>query len=271
VIKSVFGGSRSGMPDAKASLAAEMPQVWTGLAKQAPICDPLPLVHPSVPYTMAFYHVHAVMGRALAGQDPSPLLAAFTCRGANGSAPSISWEITPKIVGTNFLIQHAYTFTIPLKYPFERPPSGVLYKKNWFVNSGFRNFGGCPHSTRIFRSIREESKNAMYYVGVEHCSKNVLGQTFQYEWRSELGQQPQNMACGMCYTDYAMNFQIQGAAVIVRVWTHKDLGNCMDPFDPTWIAALRGTAIQRPKTDFGRIRNAFWQPSSQQASSAPGP
>lgn len=59
-----------------------------------------------------------------------------------------------------------------------------------------------------------------------------------------------------------MRFSLQKAhenrpEVFVQVLIYKDLGHGLDPYDPKWISALRGTSIRRDEDDFGRIKNAF--------------
>jgi hypothetical protein len=179
--------------------------------------------------------------------------------------------VTPKVVGGSFLLEHFYAFTINLEHYGERPPT-LAYKKNWLIFEGYKSFSGCPHCTYVFRTYREQFKKGMFYAGVEYSLQNVLGQDFKNEWRSEVGQQPQNGCCRMCYTDYSLSFELARGMIIVRFQAHKDLGRGMDPFDPKWLAALRGTDIQRDKADFGRMRTAFRVPvQGQQHANAPPP
>jgi hypothetical protein len=241
----------------------EIPQVWTDLPRDATTCDPLPLVHPSVPYSISFYHVNAVMSRVASAHKPGPLLEALACRGKTGSRPEISWSVTPKVdvAGQSLLLEHAYTFVIRLQRE-----GG--YTKNWFVSQGYKSFWPCPHMARFFRSVREKTTGGSEQVSVEYGLKNVLGQEFLDEWRTEVGRQPQNVSCGMCFAELSMNFQVVGAGVVVWVWVHRDLGSGLSPSDPKWVAAMGGTPVRRDKSDFGRVRAAFAQ-TAHQGPSAP--
>ncbi len=96
---------------------------------------------------------------------------------------------------------------------------------------------------------------------VAYSLTNVLGQEFRDEWRSDVGRQPGHMSCGMCYTDFTLSFEEDGAqAVRVRVGVYKDLGGVARDGGPdeSWDAAVgKVGGVQRPRGDFGRVRSAF--------------
>jgi hypothetical protein len=256
--KSLLGGDKNN-PGSQAAEPIALLQSF--LPRDRTTLEPLPLVHPSVPYTLSFYHINAVMTAVANGRDPSSLLAQLACRGMSGSRPEITWSITPKVVNGSFLLEHAYDFPINLQHgPGEGGNS--YYTKNWFVSSGFRTFAPCSHCTRVFRSICESTNHGIRQLCVGYSLKNVLGQDFRDEWRSEIGRQPLNMCCGLCYADFNMSFEPMSFAVRVRFWSHRDLGAGLDPQDPKWLAAMGIQGLQRDKSDFGRIRSAFLTPTS---------
>ena len=202
------------------------------------------------------------------GQDPAPFLAALTCRGKSGTWPSITYAITPKVVAsassTNdattttpthaFLIEHFYTFTMSLKHA-----TGAAFyatARTPFLAEGYRNFAPCRHFVRLFRQVREERRKQQYFAAVDYSLKNVLGQEFRDVWRSDVGRQPTNMCCGMCFTDSSLEFEVVGDKVVVRFLSHRDLGEGVTPEDGKWVAGVKGK-VQRSKEDFGRIRGAF--------------
>jgi hypothetical protein len=186
----------------------------------------------------------------------------LTCRGTSGKWPQITWSITPKVVHqqnenvqeSTFLIEHAYAFSIPLKHV----ESQAFYATSGapFFAEGYRNFAPCRHFVRIFRQVREERRKKQYFAAVDYSLRNVLGQEFRDVWRSDVGRQPTNMCCGMCFTDSALEFEVAGGNVLVRFWAHRDLGQGFDPGDKKWVAGVRGK-VDRSKEDFGRIREAF--------------
>lgn len=260
-LETIFGDRSKNKPSQGQGRAPEPePVILSVLPRESANLDNLPLVHPSVPYTISFYHIHAAMSAVADGEDPSALLNLLTCRGTSGSRPKIAWSVTPLVANGTFLLEHAYEFPINLQH---EAGDTSYHTKNWFVSKGFRSFAPCSHCVYVFRSIRETRKDrGDRHVCVEFSLRNVLGQEFRDEWSSEAGRrQPQKMCCGMCYTDFCLSFQPQWRAVQVRLWSHRDLGAGVDPSDPKWIAAMGGQAIQRDKKDFGRIRSAFRSPA----------
>ena len=240
------------------------PTITSTLSRDAFTCTPLPLVHPSVPYTLSFYHVFAVMSLAATGHDPQPLTSALTCRGIHGLRPQITWSVTPKVVDGRFFIAHAYAFSIGVEHLPQSKTRGY-YSKNWLVSRGFKSFAPCTHCTRVFRTMREKvDSRGVRFLKVAYSLRNVLGQEFRDEWRSEVGRQPNNMSCGMCYTDFSMSFEEEPgqSSIRVRLWSHKDLGcdGTSQVPDERWNAAA-GSAFQRPTSDFGTIRRAFQLPA----------
>ncbi|KAH8883126.1 hypothetical protein GQ53DRAFT_830825 [Thozetella sp. PMI_491] len=242
-------------------------QVWSQVPRTPTYLDALPRIHPSVPYSLSFYHVNAAIRSYTqqAGNSVSSSgarLTALTCRGTHGSRPTIHWTATPQIVSTSsgptFLLQYSLSFSI--NDIVERTASGAWsagYKKNWFVSPGYRSFALCHHMRRIFRSHWSSiTQKQGLRAGVAFSLKNILKQEFQAEWRSELGIQPVNMCCGMCYTDSSMSFFLHERSVWVNITADKDLGSgdwpCLK-----WDMALRGTPTQRDKADFMRMRRDF--------------
>ncbi len=178
--------------------------------------DPLPLVHSNVPYSLAFYHVNSAMQMYASSMHNAPL-ETISCRGTTGSRPTIHWAASPRLAPSpsgppTFLLQYTLVFAIDATLDGtaeDFKSSG--YKKNWFISSGFRNFNLCTHMRRVFKSHwvsanRQQGRRA----GVSFSLKNILGQEFEAEWRSEIGLQPVNMCCAMCCTDSSMTFSLDG-------------------------------------------------------------
>jgi hypothetical protein len=214
--------------------------------------------------------------------------------------PALTWSITPLVclspspspptaVTTNdpnqtqqktFLVR--YTLTFPISLPEKgwngNPPQDLSYSKNWLASPFYRAFSPCPHCTRVFHSVRLKSscdsssprKERKYVrtVRIDYALKNVLGQEIKGVWKSEEAESQtpgqgnnNNMSCGMCYTDFGMEFVegLREVTVRMRVWKDLGLGWVGDggEGDVKWEAARGGRTLRRDRADFGRIRRAF--------------
>ncbi|KAK0719227.1 hypothetical protein B0H67DRAFT_572704 [Lasiosphaeris hirsuta] len=66
----------------------------------------LPHVHQTVPYSLAFYHVHGVMAQLRGGVRPQ--LSRLACAGMTGAG--VRWVITPVISGGVLMLEYALAF-----------------------------------------------------------------------------------------------------------------------------------------------------------------
>ena len=116
----------------------------------------LPQVHASVVYTLAFYHVSAIMSSMFtsSGTDKvhcpelrSPLQALTS----NGKNTQTCWKVTPKISASRtFLLEYDVSFNIANDN--ESNNQKWNYQKQFFIFSSLRKIVLCPHMTRKFHS-----------------------------------------------------------------------------------------------------------------------
>jgi hypothetical protein len=256
--------------DARQGQAEPQPTFMSSLPQSPSTQDPLPLIHTSVPYTLSYYHLHAIT----TAPSPSTLLPFITCHGGTNSH-RLKWQVTPLLTPSNNLLL-AYTYTLPISLPLGAAStladtSNYSYQKIPLLSPVHNtySFRVCSHATRHLRMLTLKVAKGVASIRVEHVLKNVLGQEFKDEWRSDEGRQPQNMSCGMCYSDFGMVFEEAAAQgevrVTVKVW--RDLGGAGADgvVGEKWEAARGGRAVNRDKGDFGRIRRAFEAPLGQNA------
>ena len=261
------------------------PAIASSLPQTPSTLDPLPLIHPSVPYTLSLYHLHAVTTSTTTSSTSTPLLQSLTCHGTTPSLSSsrLSWRVTPLLTPSNtLLLAHAYTLSLSLPGASDAATSGPVSGSGSAIGFSYTkrpllspihhiySFRLCPHATRHLRSVAVKTVSGVTSVRVEYSLTNVLGQEFRDEWRSDPGgRQPGNMACGMCVADFGLGFEVAAGGrevrVLVRVW--KDLGGTATVGKggevgggEKWEAAKGGAALSRARADFGRVRRAFEPP-----------
>lgn len=271
-------------------------EIWSTIPRTPANTRPLLAMHPSIPYSLAFYHVHAAVqtylsqrrggtstkatGGTKRSDGPFCELTSLTCAHPFiGSRPRLRYSITPRIHPTtgHFLLGVHISFNIPPPGDSGPPMGGgrtFRYSKNWFVSRGYRSFRLCAHMMRVFRSHRAEehavsatSTKPPFMAGIEYSTKNIFGQDFRDEWRSELGRQPRNGSCGVCATDTSMFFavDVMSGIVTVEIRIYRDLGRG-ETNDVMWLAAAgmdARTGLQRKQGDFGRVRRQWEEAGAQ--------
>jgi hypothetical protein len=160
-------------------------------------------------------------------------------------------------------VEHDYVISLNVEHPPKSCTRGY-YSKRTLTASGFKSFSPCAHSTWVLHTVTERVDwHGVRSVRVAYALHNVLGQEFRDEWQSDVGRQPTNMSCGMCYTDFSMRFDggRSGYTIEARLSAYKDLGrvDMSGMPDERWNAAAGSLMLQRPRHDFGRIRR-FFQP-----------
>ncbi|GAB1317132.1 hypothetical protein MFIFM68171_07342 [Madurella fahalii] len=260
LFKSLFDRTITKQEDQPSSL--QEPAIISSLPQNPQTCLSLPPIHPSLPYTLSFYHVHAVTS------SPS-LLPLLACQGTTACSPfhpSLTWSITPLFSPTgnrsssdNTHLLLKYTLTFPISIPHRgggHPPNALAHSTNWLLSPFYRTFAPCPHCVRLFSSVRLKvsalsTTTAAAYVRsvrVKYSLRNVLGQEFRDAWESEKGRQPGNLSCGMCCTDFGMEFVEGRKEVLVRLWVWKDVGGWEGAL---WDAASGGRTMKRDRADLG--------------------
>lgn len=260
------------------------PAITSSLPHTPDTCTPLPPIHPSVPYHLSLYHLHA----AITNPALVPLLACHGTTAGSPLHPSLTWSATPLLARSaenthHLLLKYTLTFSISIPGNANNKDNDLGYSKNWLISPFYRRFAPCAHCTRRLCSVRLEVSQQRQQgqqqqqqpvfersVKVRHELRNVLGQEFRDVWESygsgsgggdpnskaSPARQPANLSCGMCYTDFGMGFADAGGTVVVTVWACKDLGGAVVG-DEKWEAARGGRPVRRPRADFGRVRRAF--------------
>ncbi|KAK3900481.1 hypothetical protein C8A05DRAFT_17219 [Staphylotrichum tortipilum] len=274
-LKSLLSTKSSHVTASCAGQSAPLQSAIVSVLPQNPsTLEPLPLIHPSVPYTISLYHLHAVT----TSDSPTPLLQSLTCHGTTPphSSPRLSWSVTPLLTPSNtLLLAHAYALSLspPLSDAATSGSShGFSYTKRPLLSPIHHvySFRLCPHATRHVRSVTVKTVRGATSVRVEYSLTNVLGQDFRDQWWSDSGgRQPGNMSCGMCVADFGMRFELAAGGrevrVLLRVW--RDLGGTVllgkggeIGGGEKWEAARGATALRRERADFGRAGKAFEPP-----------
>ncbi|KAK4443645.1 hypothetical protein QBC34DRAFT_200954 [Podospora aff. communis PSN243] len=237
------------------------PLITCALPRNSATCTPLPPIHRKIPYMLSFYHVFAAVNDE-AERGPGSVLSLLSCRGTRRGLRPRTWNITPRVVDSHFLIEHDYRLPLAVEHP-QRSSTRGYYSKRPLMDRKFASFSPCPHCTWILRTVTEKVNwHGVRSVPVSYALHNVLGQQFRDEWRSDVGRQPTHMSCGMCYTDFSMRFEEEGhnqPAIEVQFAAFKDLGGVGSggASGERWNAAAGSLTLQRPSSDRGRIRRTF--------------
>ncbi|KAK4215236.1 hypothetical protein QBC37DRAFT_459406 [Rhypophila decipiens] len=254
-----------------------IPTVESFLPKSVDSLTVLPKVHKSVAFSLAFYHVQAVM----ASPDPSLTAARLlSCRATTGSNPALSWTVQPLIQPAtgdksnghgNLLLKYTLSFGIKadLGSWTETVQHGRAVTKEMLIGSGYRDFSPCPHTHLAFTSHKGEGRDHFRYAGVHYTRKKLKEGSGSSkwieekgEWKSEVLEEPiEPICCARCYTDCHVEIStVPGGAVVVCVSMYKDLGEGRHWADAKWLSLARGVDLQpgaREASDFGRMRRAF--------------
>jgi hypothetical protein len=240
----------------------ELSSAITSLLPQTPsTLDPLPLIHTSVPYTLSLYHIHAL----LHGDNRSSTtnLQALTCHSTTTSSPHVTWRITPLHTETSTLLAHTYTLpvSLPLGAAATLADTSTYSHQKLPLLSPIHNtysFRVCPHATLQLKTLTVKVSKGVASVRVEYGVRTGLGQEIREEWRSEVVRQPgEAMACGMCFTDFGVGFELAKKEVLVTVKVWKDLGVVDGMGGDKWEALRGGRAVKREEGDFGRVRRIY--------------
>jgi len=142
----------------------------------------LPQVHKSVPYSLAFYHVHLAMS-ADAKLNPRRMLA---CAASTGRNPVLSWSIRPLVSPSpspsgpspsssspspspsgmkeggdkrTLLLEYSLAFSVQADLgSWDTTAHGKAVAKEVLIGSGYRDFLPCAHVRVAFKSHRAEGR-----------------------------------------------------------------------------------------------------------------
>ena len=183
----------------------------------------LPQVHKSVPYSLAFYHVHLAMS-ADAKLNPRRMLA---CAASTGRNPVLSWSIRPLVSPSpspsgpspsssspspspsgmkeggdkrTLLLEYSLAFSVQADLgSWDTTAHGKAVAKEVLIGSGYRDFLPCAHVRVAFKSHRAEGRrDGVRLASVKYViatTKMVGGekqgeeqeQEVKGEWRSDFG------------------------------------------------------------------------------------
>ncbi|CAJ2501089.1 Uu.00g039420.m01.CDS01 [Anthostomella pinea] len=236
--------------------------VSVSLPLDASTVDPLTPILPSIPYALAWYHVHwARAAAAAAEQRDVRTAAALDCAGVcrigpdDGPGPVLRWTAKPRWIGASLFLQQTASFGIA---PTKRHP---LYRKST-VRPKYQ-LTACPHlSHRIVKVVFEERRGIFSAEVKQRVRTKSLPRpppkSQQPEiWKSMYSTQIQTLtSCPRCCTDMEVVVEMGDQRVDVYVATFRDLGKGADRTDEKWIAALRGKSTMARDASLV-VRNAM--------------
>ncbi|KAK7919994.1 hypothetical protein PG985_008016 [Apiospora marii] len=183
-------------------------------------------LHPSMPYHLAFYHLHWAR-RAIEKRDAlKETSRLMECAGEslaspnNQAGPRYQWS--SELYWTTKLVQKQ-----ELRYRVDARGTN---------NSGI-DITMCPHITVSLGQLQiENGFGGLWASGsISHKSGRPL-----VDWDSRNGRLAKLHICPICYCDLEQSLEVRGNEVHVRFTVYKDLGDGIDRFDPKWRALLTG-------------------------------
>ncbi|KAI1477040.1 hypothetical protein F4774DRAFT_215437 [Daldinia eschscholtzii] len=232
--------------------------VWSSLPVEHSTVDPLDYIHPSIRYTLAYYHIHWVQA-APSIETQRARTEALAC---HGNSQKLEYWTYPCWHKDSFYLLQAIRFTIAPKkwlsklgYDFGIPE---LSPNDW-------TFRTCPHYRQRFqayefRETRGDLKAGMAYV-TKRRDPSGLYEKKSTKWQSVYGPRDDTFNCQFCCTDSYMDIDLVNGEIEVHIWVWKNLGKALNPFDPKWIAALHADSPVMKRSlaevNSNQVRRAF--------------
>ncbi|KAK3392876.1 hypothetical protein B0H63DRAFT_491120 [Podospora didyma] len=193
--------------------AYTIPEIWSHLPHTPECLATLPSVHKSVPWSLSFYHVNALLYSP--ATHTSNLFAALSCVATTGTNPSLSWTVTPLVYRTADGGANSQALLVRYSLAF-----AVEANLGSWSDSPSHHGRAIAKQTFIGKKMREAKE----------------------EWRSENdddddGLQIKPLFCERCYTDTYLRFQLIGATTLVGVQVYKNQAQGLHPaMDPVWLS-----------------------------------
>ena len=228
--------------------------VWgSSLPFDPPSCKTLVPIHPSVPYHLAFYHLHTARRviKSLGLEKSTILVPDLTCGGSSGPNGCYEWSSELYFSG-QFLQKQEIRFGVS--------------------EPGFRTrhheIAMCPHFTASLSSIRTGMRNWWVQASAtlsyqDHIFSEQLrlfrGRTHPYfgynkcepcpggiRWDSAKGRLAQIHNCEFCHCSLESSLEVREQELRVRFTVYRALGAGIDRFEPKWHSLLTGKGTLRP-------------------------
>ncbi|KAK8078559.1 hypothetical protein PG996_004729 [Apiospora saccharicola] len=196
-------------------------------------------LHPSMPYHLAFYHLHWAR-RAIEKRNAlSGTCRLIECSGESLASPNQEhgpkYQWSSELYWTTKLVQkQELTYRIDAQ--------GTNNNNN---NSGI-DITMCPHITVSLGKVKIENSGIM---GRPRASARISYKSGRHSvhWDSKKGRLAKLHICPTCYCDLEQDLEVQGNEISVRFTVYRDLGDGIDRFDPKWRALLTGEGKEKTR------------------------
>ncbi|KAK8135200.1 hypothetical protein PG984_007212 [Apiospora sp. TS-2023a] len=194
-------------------------------------------LHSSMPYHLAFYHLHWAR-RAIEKRNAlSGTCRLMECSGESLASPDQEhgpkYKWSSELYWTTKLVQkQELTYRIDAQ--------GINN------NSGI-DITMCPHITVSLEKMKIErgvgdgrGPQASAHISYKSGRHSV-------HWDSRRGRLAKLHICPTCYCDLEQNLEVQGNEICVRFTVYKDIGDGIDRFDPKWRTLLKGEGKEKTR------------------------
>ncbi|KAI5864786.1 hypothetical protein GGS23DRAFT_463567 [Durotheca rogersii] len=213
---------------------------------------PLERIHPSIPYTLAYYHLRWVRG-ATSRAEQRARAAELSCFGAGVGRPGLKFWAVPRWHNDTFFVQQLVQFTLTPKrrYPVPgREFGGMAWPtdKKW-------SFKPCLHIKHQFlgcRFTKTHGRSEVIKAKYRTTGMRRISATDETEWTSAEGTTSTDWNCRYCCTDSSVTIGMVDGEVLVSIHVFRNLGSAHTPFDPNWLAAQQREASMRGRTNEAR-------------------
>lgn len=221
----------------------------------------LPLIHPSAPFSLSFYHVHYLLAHHRNGTLDASHLALLNCVANTGRNPLLSWVVAPLVTAeSTLLVEQALVFLLePDLGSWTEGSSGRAAARHALIGPGYRDFRLCGHTRLGFTSHWGEGRDGLRTAGVAFTIVLDDGQEVEGRWESETSAEGDGEAvyCGKCCTETVLTCKLARGKTLVSIQVYKDVGQGLHPADPKWQALVGGGEVKRDPADFLRMRREY--------------
>ncbi|KAK8040139.1 hypothetical protein PG993_008550 [Apiospora rasikravindrae] len=199
-------------------------------------------MYPSMPYHLAFYHLHHARkvierdGRA----DKTTTVPLFTCSGKSSLNDTIQcyiWSSEVYFHKKKFLQKQEIRYILGVHSP---PSSRDI------------DITMCPHNTVSLANVTLQIQDGWLKASAELSQKyHIYPQhpTQTTQWKSTELRLVQMHYCEYCYCDLERTLEVRGRELHVRFTVYRNLGAGIDRFDSKWLSLSTGICAERlPKT-----------------------
>lgn len=206
------------------------PPFYTDLPLDCQSIDTLAPMHPTMPYHLAFYHLHCIREQL----DPSVKIAfipELSCGGISQFSPN-----GPKYKWSSEIYFENGTF-------LQKQEIDYLINEDSYCPS--LRFTGCPHIN--FRILAPRFKEVDGFLVARTLllftpigGREVFGIKW---WTSKLGRFARMNPCAICLSDHEYILEVIGRQLRIRITYYRDLGNATERSLPKWVGLLTGEGL----------------------------